>query len=331
MKPANLFKKLLVPLSLLFLTVYLSGCSKNPLESENNFMSDDDYLKAVVSNGYSSQDDDEDNLMSKEYNDLNQGGAVFDDENNPPTLTPYDSLYKWGRRITNVNVNLNISNEGDSIKNVIVTRTISGNYIIIGYIGGVLDSVSKPYTEVMNRKIAFKRIATFNDPARNWRLYKIGVLDGQTTSPQVGTSKVQMNKAEVFINGILSYTLQGPDFSQIQYITKRFGGTGIPTLPKGAQIQIKIYTTSQNSTIDYVAWHWARNTFGFHRIPFALISQTGSGPYERVYSKTFTVYSNHRIGVHNGYISASTHESLFDNNINDFASDIFGVPYRITQ
>ncbi len=331
MKPASLFKALLVPLSLLLLTVYLSGCSENPMESGNNYMSDDDYLKAVVSNGYSSQDDDEDNLMSKEYNDLNQGGAVFDDENNPPPMNPYDSLYKWGRRITNVNVNLNITNEGDTIKNVVVTRTITGNFIIVGYIGGVLDSVSKPYTEVMNRKISFKRIATFNDPARNWRLYKIGVLDGQTTSPQVGTSKVQMNKAEVLINGSLTYTLQGPDFSQIQYVTKRFSGTGIPALPKGAQIQIKIYTTSQNSTLDYVAWHWARNAFGFHRIPFTLISQTGSGPYERVYSKTFTIYNSHRIGVHNGYISASTHESLLDNNINEFASDIFGVPYRITQ
>ena len=129
----------------------------------------------------------------------------------------------------------------------------------------------------------------------------------------------------------MSYTLLGPDFSQIQYVTKRFSGTGIPSLPKGSQIQIKIYTTSQNSTLDYVAWHWARNAFGFHRIPFTLLSQNGSGPYERVYSKTFTIYNNHRIGVHNGYISASTHESLFDNNINEFASDIFGVPYRITQ
>lgn len=331
MKPASLFKALLVPLSLLLLTVYLSGCSKNPTESGNTYMSDDDYLKAVVSNGYNNEDDDEDNLMSKEYNDLNQGGAVFDDENNPPPMNPYDSLYKWGRRITNVNINLNITNEGDSIKNVIVTRTITGNFVIVGYLGSNLDSVSKPYVETMSRKISFKRVNNFNDPARNWRLYKVGVLDGQTTSPQLGTSKVQMNKAEVFINGILTYTLLGPDFGQIQYITKRFDGTGIPTLPKNSQIQIKIYTTSQNSSIDYVAWHWARNSFGFHRIPFTLLSQSGSGPYERVYSKTFNIYNNHKKGVHNGYISASTRESLFDNSINEFASDIFGVPYRITQ
>ena len=31
-----------------------------------------------------------------------------------------------------------------------------------------------------------------------------------------------------------------------------------------------------------------KNAFGFHRIPFNLESESGSGPYYRIYSKTLT-------------------------------------------
>jgi len=53
----------------------------------------------------------------------------------------------------------------------------------------------------------------------------------------------------------------------------RFGGSGIPSFNKGEQLTVKVYTTSQMADTDYVAFHWARNTFGFHRVPFVLESQ----------------------------------------------------------
>ena len=110
-----------------------------------------------------------------------------------------------------------------------------------------------------------------------------------------------------------------------------FGGTGIPSFNRGDQLQVKVYTTSQQVPTDYVAYHWARNTFGFHRVPFTLESQTGSGPYYRVYAKTFNVYNVHKIGVFNGYISASTRESLYDDDPSKFASDEVGIPYKVLQ
>jgi hypothetical protein len=88
---------------------------------------------------------------------------------------------------------------------------------------------------------------------------------------------------------------------------------------------------SQDSPLDYVAWHWERNTFGFHRIPFTLESQTGNGPYNRVYSRTINVYNLHKLGAFNGYLSASTRESLFDTDPSKFASSELGFPYLVIQ
>lgn len=307
----------------------LNGCNKNSVES--NDITDDEFLKNVVLNGYSQSSNDEDNLTSQEYNDLNDGGPVSDNEGG--MYNPVDSLKKWGRIISDVNVNINIDNEGDSLKNVLITRTISGNYVILGYQNGTLDTIRKPYTEVTNRKIVFKRINNYSDVRRNWRLYKIGVLDGGTTQPQIGSSKVRLDKVEVFLNGsgTPSYTFNRPDFQNIMFTTRYFGGSGIPVLTKGSQVKVKVYTTSQNSSIDYVAWHWARNSFGFHRIPFTLVDQSGSGPYLRTYEKTFNIYNNHIIDARNGYLSASSHESLYDDNVNELASDMMGLPYWILQ
>jgi hypothetical protein len=327
----NSTNKILIPLFLVMLTaLIISGCQKNAIEPNN--MTDDEYVQSVVSGGYDNDYTNEDNIMMQEYNDLNEGGAVLDNESIPPA-NPYDSLYKWGRRITGVNRNYNITNEGDSLKNVVVTTTFSGNFVIVGYQGGLKDTTVKQYTEVMKRNVVFKRVANTEYPRRNWRLYKVSILDGETTQPQAGSSQVQITKVEIYKNnsGTPTYVFNGPDFNSTLFTTKLFGGTGIPQLDRNDVVKVKIYTTSQLSSTDYVAFHWSKNTYGFHRIPFTLESQTGSGPYYRIYSKDFNIYGNHRIGAHNAYFSANTHESLYDDDVNKFASDLVGIPFKVTK
>ena len=322
---------ILIPLFLLLLnSLFISGCQKSAVEPNN--MTDDEYVQSVVSGGYDNDYTNEDNIMIQEYVDLNEGGAVFDNELLPPA-NPYDSLYKWGRRITGVNRNFNITNEGDTLKNVLITTTFAGNFNIIGYQGGILDTTVKPYTEVMKRNVVFRRIANTEYPRKNWRLYKVSILDGETSQPQIGSSKVQITKVEIYKNnsGTPAYILNGPDFNNILFVTKLFGGTGIPQLDRNDLVKVKIYTTSQLANTDYVAFHWAKNTYGFHRIPFALESETGSGPYYRIYSKDFHIYGNHRIGVYNAYFSANTHESLYDDDVSKFASDLVGIPFKVTR
>ncbi len=328
----KIFQKLYITSGFLIIflsVIFINGCNKDNVT--NVMLTDDQYLQSVVTNGYSANQNDEDNIMSYESSDLDDGGAITDIDGEP--MNPIDSLHKWGRKVTNVNLNFGITNQGDTIKVVNITRTITGNYIIIGYSGGVLQTITKPYTEVFYRNVSFKRVNSTNNPRLNWRVYTISMLSGGTTQPQIGNEKVSVTKVEVYINGAgtPNYTFTGPDFTQNVFTTRYFGGNGIPVVNIGSSVKIKVYTISQESPIDYVAWHWARNTFGFHRIPFTLESQTGNGPYQRVYTKTFNLYLHHKLGVFNGYLSASTHESLFDTDISKLASSEIGVTYLVLQ
>jgi hypothetical protein len=324
MKTLNISKNLAISLFSGFLGLYLAGCSDNVTDPDNQ--TDDQFLTQVVTSGMSSGHDEDDNLMANESYDLDDGGAVGGEGGD----TPIDSLIKWGRKILSVHVSVNITSEGDSIKNVFVTRTINGNYIIIGIVLGQQDTVVKPYTEVLKRNAVFRRIAYTPRPRYNWRLYRVSMVDGQTTQPQVGSDYVEMNKVEVYINNVLTYTFLGPDFTQNIFTTKRFNGAGIPEVHLGDQVRIKVYTFSRQSEQDIVAWHWARNTFGFHRVPFVMTSQTPNGQYwDRTYEKNFQIYYSHILGKFNGYISASTHKSLYDDSPVEFASDLVGTPYRV--
>jgi len=316
-------KKLLILLIISMISIYLSACSDNSVEESQT---DDEFIKEVVTAGINSNQQEDDDLMSNEHYDLNDGGAV----GNGGGDTPIDSLIKWGRRITGVSVTVTITSEGDSLKNVSIVRTINGVYHIIGYVNGNLDSIQKPYTEVLRRTAVFKRIAHTPRPRFNWKLYKVSMVDGGTTSPQNSNDYVQMQQIQVYVNNVLEYTFTGPDFTQNIFTTRRFNGSGIPEVNIGDQVKIVVSAYSTQSVQDIVAWHWARNTFGFHREPFTMTSQVPNGSgWDRVYEKTFTIYNLHRIGRFNGFISASTHKSLYDDSPVEFASDLVGAPYRV--
>lgn len=300
---------------------YLSGCSNNSTSSD-----DGTFLQTIVTGG-SQYSTDEDNLMYNEKSDLNDSVAVGDNGD-----SPIDSLKRWGRIIENVNVNVAGSFSGDTLYTANVTRTISGHYKIIGWKGGQLDTVNKPYQEVFKRVISFKRVNRTPYPYLNWRLYQVSCLSGGTTSPQVGTSNTQITQIQYQINGGIQVTWApaNGDFTQINFITKRFDGTGIPKVHIGDYVDI--YVTVNSSEINnYVAWHWARNSFGFHREPFAYVSSqpNGQNGFTVVFYKRFYIYSGHKLGAFNGYISASTHESLYDDNTGLFSSTEVGIPYRV--
>lgn len=315
-------KLLTVLMFVFFFSIFISGCNT----TEESDISDEQYFQQIVTSGYDNDESLEDNLMKQEVVDLDDGGTVKDDDNAP--MSPIDSLLRWGRIIQGVDVN--IQNTGnDETRNIVVTRTIRGIYRIIGLQNNQIDSVDKPYTTVLIRNIIFKRIGRTPHPRLNWRVFQVSNLDGGTTQPQVGSSQIQITKINIYRNNATdpTYSIIGPDFQNTYYTTFYFGAKQIPEFLKSdINIKIKVYTTSQQPEPDYVAFHWARNSFGFHRIPFTLDSSSGNN---RIYSKTFTFYQNHKVGVFNAYISASTHESLYDDDVNKFASDIVGIPYRI--
>ncbi len=326
-------KNALLSALLLFVTAFivnLSGCS-NENVSDPGALSEDEYLTTVALNtAFSQNSDDDDNLFANEIYDFDSEGAVTDAEGSSDT--PLDSLLKWGRRIVSTNVNTNITNEGDSLKKVEVTRTVNGNFIIIGYVNGNIDSVSKPYSQQQKRYITFKRINNKPNPKANWRVYRYSAVDGQTNSPQNGKDNIVISKAEFYKNNELVLTLNGPDFTANIFTSGYFGGTPLIEVLPGDQIRIKIYAASNQNDTDIVSFHWGRNSFGFHREKFTMTSQTPNGSgFDRTYEKTFEIYAQHSRGLFNGFISANTRSSLYDNSASLFSSTYFGLPYKVRR
>lgn len=305
---------------------YFSGCSNN---TTSPVQTDDQFITQVIQSGYSSDPNDPDNAMSVDTAAYNDGGAVPDSGSGP--MSPIDSLVRWGRQVISSDLNLNITNSGD-IKTVNITRTINGNYIIVYQHNGQFITVTKPYTEALYRTVQFKRVGTNRDPRFNWRLYSISLLSGGTTQPQNG-SITQMTQIQVYVdnNSTPSYTFTGPDFTQNTFITQKFGGPGIPRIDRDHSVRI-VVTVNSTEQNNYVAWHWVRNALGFHRVPFTLTSSVPGGQgYINTFERTFTIFPNHKLGVHSGFISASTHESLYDDDPNLFASSEVGFLYWVTR
>lgn len=318
------FKKsfFVLPFLALIFTFYLSGC-QNDNTTEPAAQSDDEYLQTTALNtSFSSNADDDDNLFASEVSDFDSNGPVFN--------TPLDSLLRWGRRITGVNVNTSITSIGDTLKTVTVTRTITGNFIIIGYTSGNLDSTVKPYSQEQKRFVTFKRVGRFNQPRRNWRVYQYSAVDGETKTPEIGKNNIVMNRIEFYRNNNLVITLNGPDFTSNIFTSRFFGGNGLFETDRGDQIRVKVFLTSNQNDTDIVSYHWARNSFGFHRESFVMTSQTPNGNnFDRTYEKTFTIFGNHNWGMRNAFISANTRSSLWNNSAAMFSSTYMGFPYRV--
>lgn len=327
MKILKLTKNLFLTLAIAALALYMPACSDNSVDENQT---DDEFIKEVVTSGFSGQNNDDDDLMISEKDDLDDGGAV---SNTGGGDTPIDSLMRWGRKIESVSRTVTITSEGDTVKNATITTNITGTYVIVGTVNGVVDTIFKPYTEEFKRLAVFKRIARNPRPRHNWRLYKVSMLDGESKTPQVGSQYVQINQLQVYKNGTLAYTFTGPDFTQNMFETKRppyWTGSGIPEVNVGDDIRLVVNTYSTQSEQDIVAWHWGKRNFGFHREPFTMTSQTPNGSgWDRVYEKTFNINENIRRKVMNGCISASTYKSLHDDSPAEFASDLIGMPYRV--
>lgn len=325
MKNSKTLKGLLIFMLMAGISIYFAACGDSSVTSDN--ITDDGYINEIVGSGVGSNHQEEGDLMTNESTDIDDGGAVSDVDGSD---SPIDSLKRWGRKVTGKVVNVSITNFGDTLKEVAVTRTITGVFIIRGYAGGVMDSVNKPYTEVFTRNLSIKRIARTEHPRMNWKVYQVSMVNAKTTTPQVGTDQITINKVDVYVNSSATptYTFTGPDFSLYKFTTKYFGGDGIPKFNNGDQARVVVTLNSNQVEEDYVAWHWARNGFGFHRIPFTMTSNISG---LRTYEKTFNIYGNHIHGVFNGFISANTRKSLFDDDPSLFSSTTVGTPYRVGQ
>ncbi len=312
---------------ILLAALFLAGCQESVVDP--SAQTDEEYLQSTaIQSVYSNDPEDEDNLMASEIEDFESDGAVED----YPGAAPIDSLIAWGQKIINVNVNTSISSIGDSLKQVTVTRMVTGELIIIynSSVSGSTDTTVKPFTREQKRFVTFKKVSNHPNPRFRWRLYEISAVDGQTTSPMVGKDNIVMHKVEIYKNGTLELTLNGPDFTVNKFITRLFNGNGLVEVRPGDQVNLKVYLTSNQADKDIVLFHWSKNPHRFHRVRFEMTSEVPNGSgFDRIFEKTFDIYNAHRIGIFNGYISASIRSTLFDSDPSKLSSTYMGMRYRV--
>src|SRR5258706_1114155 len=101
-KSKNSIKGLLTLLIVTGFAVYFIARSDSGVTSDD--VTDDGYIQQVINSGYGAGQQEEDDIMSGEVNDLDDGGPVADGNGD----TTIDLLYQLGRRIIYVNVNANL-------------------------------------------------------------------------------------------------------------------------------------------------------------------------------------------------------------------------------
>jgi len=82
-------------LGLLLISIFsllITSCNKDN-SVQNQEMTDNQYIQSVITGGYNTGNTVEDNLSAQEIKDLDNGGAVKDNDNGPDNII--DSLYKW--------------------------------------------------------------------------------------------------------------------------------------------------------------------------------------------------------------------------------------------
>lgn len=225
----------------------------------------------------------------------------------------------WGRQVTSVTRSVTFEDFSDTVVIATVTGTITGN-VKIAAIDSVGDTtitiVSKPFTETVTRKVKFAKIANTDRVRDNWRMREISAVKGGTAN-----SLITINELQAIIG---SDTLTVTDPNEYFLRLGNFAGRQLPSLGMATPIKVRITITSTESDTDFVMLHRPAFLRPVHART-ALVSQTGSGPYTRVYEFT---WNSHIKGRHHFYVSAVTRNSLFDDSA-PWATQLWGFPYLV--
>lgn len=225
----------------------------------------------------------------------------------------------WGRHITSASRSVMFEEQADTVVVATITTTISGD-VKIAALDSLQDTtvtiVSKPFTETVTRKVKFYRIANTNRVRDNWRMREVSALKGGTTN-----AILTIDSLEVTIGGN-TLTVTDPNDYFLRFA--QFAGRLMPSIDVQDTITVRVTVTSTESDTDFVMLHRPALLRPAHK-RMRMISQTGSGPYTRVYELS---WNGQVKGRHHFYVSAITRNSLFD-DVAPWATQIWGFPYLV--
>lgn len=225
----------------------------------------------------------------------------------------------WGRQVTSASRSVSFEEQSDTLVIGTITGTISGN-VKIAALDSLTDTtlaiVSKPFTETTTRKVKFYRIANTNRTRDNWRMREISALKGGTANSLITIDQLQA------ILGTDTLTVTDPN--EFYFRFSGFAGRQLPALGMTTPVKVRITVTSTESDTDFVMLH-RPGILRPNHARTTLVSQTGTGPYTRVYELS---WNSHVRGRHHFYVSAVTRNSLFD-DVAPWATQLWGFPYLV--
>lgn len=232
----------------------------------------------------------------------------------------------WGRRVENASRSVTFDRSGDTIVVATIVFSMSGD-IVIAHRDTVQDTtliIEKPFAESTTRKVRFIRVARTDNPRVNWRFREISGVDGGTTS---STSIAFTELRAIAGNDTLTVT----DPTQFYLRFAEFGGRRMQSLNNGTLMTVRLTLTSTESDTDLVFIHrpfqWLNSSvLRPAQRRMTLVSETGSGPYTRVYEYS---WSSHVQGRHHFFVSGITRSSIFDDTA-PWSTKIWGIPYLVS-
>ncbi len=210
----------------------------------------------------------------------------------PGAMPLADSLQalRWGRVIDWASVvrTYTVTMLGDTGALVLITKTFPGTFWVgFGTLAGdsvVIDTiVKKPFVEIVNRNVLFRRIGNSSDKSRNWLPVAISLAQGKSQMPAAFT----IDSLEVSdITRGYDTAVTDPLSTWLHLGLLR---GSIPRFVAGDSVTVRVTLTSVDDSAEIVVLRHSVLTRGLiNRVRMRLVSATGGpGNYTRVYERTF--------------------------------------------
>jgi hypothetical protein len=231
----------------------------------------------------------------------------------------------WGRVISSASRTITkpTVTQADTVAIVAANVTFTGNFVIQALSGADTVVIKKPFTESLDRNLKFVRVARTKFPRLNWALDAVSIAAGGTDNPAISITQVEL----VAPNN--TFTVTDP-LSYYMQIDRWWMPHHFPVL-QNASITLRVTVQSAQADTDIVTLHYAPGAFGLHNVPFTMTSETNNGgTFTRVYEKTWTVSGSAKKFA-SLMVSATTKASLYNDDLSNFSSVLWGIPYKTSQ
>ncbi len=237
---------------------------------------------------------------------------------------------RFGRFVQNIGKEIKIEVQaGDTIAFGHIQKTVTGIFRIRALKGTDTVTVEKPFSDVSEREIIFKRVARERERYwLNWVPVGTSLVSGGTVTPP---SQVQLQKVEMRLPGGKDITITEPQqfFMRYRWMRMFMGGQeDAPELAAGETVTLRATVRSDAPDADIVMLRFGFDATHRNRIRMQLASEVnnGDGTYTRTFELSWQVHF-HR-GHFNAQIDAMTKGTLYDDAA-PYSVSWWAVPYRV--